>query len=99
MFFDDNSLSIGRTPLVKLNRVVDGAKGTVLAKIEGRNPAYSVKCRIGASMIWDAEKRSVLKPGKELVELKREPLKPGPHKIQAPQSGLLIVPRWRAKPS
>ena len=68
MFFDDNSLSIGRTPLVKLNRVVDGAKGTVLAKIEGRNPAYSVKCRIGASMIWDAEKRGILKPGKELVE-------------------------------
>jgi len=68
VFFDDNSLSIGRTPLVKLNRVVDGAKGTVLAKVEGRNPAYSVKCRIGASMIWDAEKRGVLKPGKELVE-------------------------------
>ncbi len=68
MFFDDNSLSIGRTPLVKLNRVVDGAKGTVLAKVEGRNPAYSVKCRIGASMIWDAEKRGILKPRKELVE-------------------------------
>jgi len=66
--FADNSLSIGRTPLVKLNRVTDGAKATVLAKIEGRNPAYSVKCRIGASMIWDAEHRGVLKPGKELVE-------------------------------
>jgi cysteine synthase A len=66
--FDDNSLSIGRTPLIKLNRVTDGAKATVLAKIEGRNPAYSVKCRIGASMVWDAEKRGVLKPGKELVE-------------------------------
>jgi len=66
--FADNSLSIGRTPLVKLNRVTDGAKATVLAKIEGRNPAYSVKCRIGASMIWDAEQRGVLKPGKELVE-------------------------------
>jgi cysteine synthase A len=68
MIFEDNSFSIGRTPLVKLNRVTDGAKATVLAKIEGRNPAYSVKCRIGASMIWDAEKRGVLKPGKELIE-------------------------------
>ena len=67
-FFDDNSLSIGRTPLVRLNRITDGAKATVLAKIEGRNPAYSVKCRIGASMIWDAEKRGLLGPGKELVE-------------------------------
>jgi cysteine synthase A len=66
MRFDDNVLSIGRTPLVKLNRVVNG--GTVLAKIEGRNPAYSVKCRIGASMVWDAEKRGVLTPGKELIE-------------------------------
>ncbi|MBL8222115.1 MAG: cysteine synthase A [Bryobacterales bacterium] len=68
MIFNDNSLSIGRTPLVKLNRVTDGAAATVLAKIEGRNPAYSVKCRIGASMIWDAEKRGVLKAGKELIE-------------------------------
>ncbi len=66
--YADNSLSIGRTPLVKLNRVTDGARATVLAKIEGRNPAYSVKCRIGASMIWDAEQRGILKPGKELVE-------------------------------
>lgn len=66
--YADNSLSIGRTPLVKLNRVTDGAKATVLAKIEGRNPGYSVKCRIGASMIWDAEQRGILKPGKELVE-------------------------------
>lgn len=64
----DNSKSIGRTPLVKLNRVTDGAGATVLAKIEGRNPAYSVKCRIGAAMIWDAEKRGLLGPGKELVE-------------------------------
>ncbi len=68
MIFDDNSLSIGRTPLVKLNRVVDGAPVTLLAKIEGRNPAYSVKCRIGASMIWDAEQRGVLRPGKHLIE-------------------------------
>src|SRR6201987_1632807 len=67
-FYADNSLSIGRTPLIKLNRVTDGAKATVLAKIEGRNPAYSVKCRIGAAMVWDAEKRGVLKPGKELIE-------------------------------
>lgn len=67
-FFGDNSLSIGRTPLVKLNRVTDGAKATVLAKIEGRNPAYSVKCRIGAAMIWDAEKKGLLKAGKELIE-------------------------------
>ena len=68
MFFEDNSLSIGRTPLVRLNRVTDGAPVTLLGKIEGRNPAYSVKCRIGASMIWDAEKRGILKPGKELIE-------------------------------
>ena len=66
--YTDNSLSIGRTPLVQLNRV--GAEGgaTILAKIEGRNPAYSVKCRIGASMIWDAEEKGLLGPGKELVE-------------------------------
>ena len=64
----DNSLSIGRTPLIKLTRVTDGAKVTVLAKIEGRNPAYSVKDRIGAAMIWDGEKRGVLKPGIEIVE-------------------------------
>jgi len=67
-FYADNSLSIGRTPLIKLNRVTDGANATVLAKIEGRNPAYSVKCRIGAAMIWDAEKRGVLKTGIEIVE-------------------------------
>ena len=66
--FADNSLSIGRTPLIRLNRVTDGAKATVLAKIEGRNPAYSVKCRIGAAMIWDAEKRGLLGPGKEIIE-------------------------------
>jgi cysteine synthase len=68
VFYQDNSLSIGKTPLIKLNRVVDGAPVTMLAKIEGRNPAYSVKCRIGAAMIWDAEKRGALKPGKELIE-------------------------------
>jgi cysteine synthase A len=68
LIFQDNSFSIGRTPLVKLNRVTDGAKATVLAKIEGRNPSFSVKCRIGASMIWDAEERGVLRPGMEIVE-------------------------------
>jgi cysteine synthase A len=66
--YDDNSFSIGRTPLVRLNRVTDGGKATILAKIEGRNPAYSVKCRIGASMVWDAERTGVLKPGKALIE-------------------------------
>jgi cysteine synthase A len=68
MVYPDNSFSIGRTPLVRLNRVTDGAPVTILAKVEGRNPAYSVKCRIGASMIWDAERRGILKPGKELIE-------------------------------
>ena len=67
-WFSDNSQSIGRTPLIQLNRVIDGAKATVLAKIEGRNPAYSVKCRIGAALINDAEQRGLLGPGKELVE-------------------------------
>ena len=67
-WFADNSLSIGHTPLVRLNRVIDGANATVLAKIEGRNPAYSVKCRIGTALIQDAEKRGLLGPGKELVE-------------------------------
>jgi cysteine synthase A len=66
--YADNSQSIGNTPLIKLNHVTDGAKATVLAKIEGRNPAYSVKCRIGANMIWDAEKRGVLKAGVEIIE-------------------------------
>jgi len=66
--FEDNSMSIGNTPLVRLNRVTQGLKATVLAKIEGRNPAYSVKCRIGAAMIWDAEKHGVLKPGMAIVE-------------------------------
>ena len=67
-FYADNSLSIGKTPLVRLNRVTEGSRATILAKIEGRNPSYSVKCRIGAAMIWDAEKRGVLKAGKEIVE-------------------------------
>jgi len=66
--FADNSQSIGNTPLIRLNRIIDGARATVLAKIEGRNPAYSVKCRIGAALINDAEKRGLLGPGKELVE-------------------------------
>ncbi len=65
--FADNSLSIGNTPLVRLNHISDPT-ATVYAKIEGRNPAYSVKCRIGANMIWDAEKRGVLKPGMEIIE-------------------------------
>ena len=67
-WFADNSLSIGHTPLIRLNRVTEGAPATVLAKIEGRGPAYSVKDRIGAAMIWDAEQRGVLGPGKEIVE-------------------------------
>jgi cysteine synthase len=66
--YDDNAASIGRTPLVRINNLTKGASATVLAKIEGRNPAYSVKCRIGASMVWDAEKRGALKPGKAILE-------------------------------
>jgi cysteine synthase A len=67
-FYKDNSQSIGRTPLVRLNRVTDGAPATVLAKIEGRNPSYSVKCRIGAAMIWDAEDKGLLNAGQEILE-------------------------------
>ncbi len=67
-YFKDNSLSIGNTPLVQINKIVNPNKVRVLAKIEGRNPSYSVKCRIGAAMIWDAEKRGVLKPGMKIVE-------------------------------
>src|ERR1700685_2329071 len=67
-WYEDNSRSIGHTPLVRLNRVIDGAPVTVLGKIEGRGPAYSVKDRIGAAMVWDAERRGLLGPGKELVE-------------------------------
>ncbi len=66
--YDDNSFSIGKTPMVKLNRINGDGKAVLLAKIEGRNPSYSVKCRIGASMVWDAEKKGVLKPGKEIIE-------------------------------
>jgi cysteine synthase A len=67
-WFEDNSRSIGRTPLVRLGRITDGADAIVLAKIEARNPSFSVKCRIGAAVIWDAEQRGLLGPGKELVE-------------------------------
>jgi cysteine synthase len=67
-YFKDNSFSIGNTPLVQLHKVASVKKSLVLAKVEGRNPAYSVKCRIGAAMIWDAEDRGVLKPGMEIIE-------------------------------
>jgi cysteine synthase A len=67
--YDDNSLSIGNTPLVRLNRIAAGLPGVILAKIEGRNPAYSVKCRIGAAMIWDAERKGILKPGTNNVTI------------------------------
>ena len=66
--FEDNSFAIGHTPLVKLNSITKNAKATVLAKIEGRNPAYSVKCRIGANMIWDAEKKGLLNKDKVIIE-------------------------------
>ena len=66
-FYEDNSRAIGNTPLVKLNRLPEGG-ACILAKNEGRNPAYSVKCRVGASLVWDAEDRGVLKPGKVIVE-------------------------------
>jgi cysteine synthase A len=67
--YDDNSLSIGHTPLVRLHRLTKGLPGTVIAKIEGRNPAYSVKCRIGAAMIWDAEQKGTLVPGSRDVTI------------------------------
>jgi len=67
-WFKDNSLSIGNTPLVRINQITEGALATVFAKTEGRNPSYSVKCRIGAAMIWDAEERGELKPGTEIIE-------------------------------
>jgi len=68
VIYNDNSLSIGRTPLVRLNRVVGKTEAQVLAKIEGRNPSYSVKCRIGSAMIWEAERKGLIKPGTELIE-------------------------------
>jgi cysteine synthase A len=67
-WYSDNSFSIGRTPLVKLNKIVDGSGATVLGKVEGRNPSYSVKCRIGSAMVWDAERKGLLGPGKTIVE-------------------------------
>lgn len=67
--FEDNSRSIGNTPLVRLNRVTAGIGATVLAKIEGRNPSYSVKCRVGAAMIWDAERKGILHPGSDKVTI------------------------------
>src|SRR6187399_2031839 len=67
-WYADNALSIGRTPLVRLNRIAGKTTATLLAKIEGRNPAYSVKCRLGAALVWDAEQRGALGPGKEIVE-------------------------------
>tara|TARA_Y100001968_G_scaffold132470_1_gene120896 strand:- start:11848 stop:12828 length:981 start_codon:yes stop_codon:yes gene_type:complete len=66
--FEDNSFAIGNTPLVKLNSITKNAKATVLAKIEGRNPAYSVKCRIGANMIWDAEQKGMLQKNQTIIE-------------------------------
>lgn len=67
-YYADNSQSIGNTPLVRLHRLDKGLKGRVVAKVEGRNPAYSVKCRIGAAMVWDAEERGLLKPGDTIIE-------------------------------
>ena len=67
-YFEDNSFSIGNTPLVKINHMSQGLKATILGKVEGRNPSYSVKCRIGASMVWAAERDGLLKPGKEIIE-------------------------------
>src|SRR5208282_300353 len=66
--YEDNTQSIGHTPLIRINRIASGLGATILAKIEGRNPAYSVKCRIGAAMVWDAEKHGLLKPGMAIVE-------------------------------
>jgi len=66
--YDNTPASIGNTPLVRLNRVAPGARATLLGKVEGRNPAFSVKCRIGANMVWDAEKRGALRPGVEIIE-------------------------------
>ncbi len=68
LWFEDNSRSIGGTPLVRLNRLAAGSSAPILAKIEARNPSFSVKCRIGAAMVWDAERRGLLGAGKEIVE-------------------------------
>lgn len=68
MWYADNLQSIGHTPLIRLNRLTEGCKATVLVKVEGRNPSYSVKCRVGAALIWDAEQRGLLQPGIELIE-------------------------------
>ena len=67
-WFEDNALSIGHTPLVRLHRMPGAERAMILAKVEGRNPAYSIKCRLGAALVWDAEKRGVLGPGREMVE-------------------------------
>jgi cysteine synthase A len=67
-FYADNSLSIGSTPMVRINRMAQGLKATIFGKIEGRNPSYSVKCRIGANMVWTAEKQGLLRPGMEIIE-------------------------------
>jgi cysteine synthase len=68
MWYSDNLQSIGHTPLIRLNHLTQGGKATVLVKVEGRNPSYSVKCRVGAALIWDAEQRGLLRPGMELIE-------------------------------
>lgn len=68
LIYQNNAQSVGRTPLVKLNRIASGCTATILAKIEGRNPGYSVKCRLGVALIDDAERRGLLTPGKELIE-------------------------------
>ena len=86
-FFNDNSLSIGNTPLVRLNRVGQGLPATIVAKIEGRNPAYSVKCRIGAAMIWAAERDGILKPGSRArASAPRMPFAPSVRTRSAPNA-------------
>lgn len=68
MLYTDNLQSIGRTPLIRLNRITQGSKARVLVKVEGRNPSYSVKCRVGAALIWNAEQQGLIRPGIELIE-------------------------------
>jgi hypothetical protein len=89
-WFADHALSIGRTPLVRLNRITRRAPATLLAKIEGRSPAYSVKCRLGAALIWDLEKRGLLGPGKEIVEPTRSS-----HRLGHPRSPRFALRRTR----